>query len=839
MIRKGILHKQFFWRELVHGWRHGLLFILCVALSLTTIAALNSFRGGVNRTLFQDARELHGGDIIVHSHYPFGAPLLSEIQRLEQEKKVTATRIHEFYSVVRSPVQESTLFAKIKAVERNFPLYGSIVLASGEPLSAVLQSGTVVVADDVLKRLGLQLGDVLAVGKEELRIVDVVVHESDSPVDFLDFGPRIFVSADDLEKIDLIGKGSRIQYEILLKAADDDELKELSAALQSVALEDRERVTTFHEAGSRIKRFFDNLLFFLSLISIFTLLLAGLGMQSCLTALIRQKEKTIAITRTVGATSRFLYRHYFLIVLLLGIVGVFLGIAAGVGLAFYFPYLFKELLPIYDQAIIQPADLMEGLVLGLAVVLLFTFLPLHRLRNIKPLAIFRKEKVHVARDVVFYLTIGAGLILVSLLVLRQLEDPFLSLAFMAGVLLFIGVISLLSALLFKIAARLNIKRLSLRQALRSMTRAGNATRSIIVTLASALSLLFSIYLVEHNLHQTYIDSYPEDAPNLFFLDIQPAQREGFAAFFEEPPPLYPIIRARLVAINGEDINREEELRKKRDNFAREFNLTYRDHLLEDEVLVEGDSLFGQTRDNKADLPVSILDNVVEMGDLQMHDKLLFNIQGVELEAEVTSIRSRTKSRLYPFFYFVFPEDSLKEAPQTFFSAVQIEKDAIATLQSRIVERYPNISFINVSEAAENIGSLMEKLSGIVNFFAAFSIIAGALILVSSILATRLARTREAVYYKILGARGAFVYRLFVYENGLIGLFSAVTALVFAQAGSWALCRFFFEIPYSSDITASFILVILTVAFVVVTGLLSSLAIVRQKPTRFLREHGNG
>jgi putative ABC transport system permease protein len=836
-MKKMILHRQFLLRELVHGWRHGLLFILCVALSLTTMAALNSFKGGVDRSLFRDARELHGGDIIVHSHYPFSAALQSGIGRLEQEGRVVSTMIHEFYSVVRSSAGDNTLFAKIKAVDDNFPLYGRIELASGRPLPAVLRSGTTIVADDVLKRMKLRRGDTLLIGTAELRIVDVVVHESDSPVDFLDFGPRVFVSQDDLDTIDLVKKGSRVKYEILLKTRDENDLQEIAAALKAVALKDQERVNTFRDAGSRVKRFFDNLLFFLSLISIFTLLLAGLGMQSCLTALIRQKEKTIAITRTVGATSAFIFRHYLLIVLLLGMIGIVLGIACGAILAVSFPYLFQELLPLEGGAMISPAALVEGLVLGVMVILLFTFLPLYRLRNIKPVAIFRRDALVVSKDIVFYLVIAAGIVMVTLLVIRQLEDTTIGLLFMAGLLLFVGVISLVAALLFKGLKKQRVNQLSLRQALRSMTRAGNATRSIIVTLAAALSLLFAIYLVEHNLHRTYIESYPENAPNLFFLDIQPGQREGFLAFFDTKPPLYPIIRARLIAINGELIDRADELKKKRDNFAREFNLTYRDSLLDDEVLIEGDTLFRKS--GEVDLQVSILDTVVEMGDLKVDDRLLFNIQGVELEAEVTSIRSRTKSKLYPFFYFVFPGDSLQDAPQTFFSAMHIEKDKIAALQSRILEHYPNISFINVSAAAENIGALMEKLSVIVNFFASFSILAGGLILISSILATRLARTREAVYYKILGGKTTFVYRVFMYENGLIGFFSAVVALAFAQGGSWAICHYIFEIPYIPEIGASIVLVMFTVAFVVIIGLASSLAIVRQKPARFLREHGNG
>ncbi|HKJ63785.1 MAG TPA: FtsX-like permease family protein, partial [Desulfopila sp.] len=618
---KTIFNKKFLLREFVHGWQHSLLFVLCVMLSIMTMSALNSFKDGVNRSVFRDARQLQGGDIILHSHYPLSPGLTGKVALLkERDQVIVSTMVHEFYSVVRSAGRQSTLLTEIKVVDKYFPLYGKVELGSGGQLRDRLQPGTTIVAEDVLTRLGLEIGDVLLVGSGSLRIVDTAVHESDSPVSVLNFGPRVFVAVADLDVVDLVGKGSRIKYEMLLALPEGSDLQAVAAGLRDKAIAGQERVNTFREEGSGVKRFFDNLLFFLSLIAIFTLLLAGLGMQSCLTALIRQKEETIAVVRSLGAGTAFLYRHYVCLVVGLGLVGALLGLGAGVALAHVLPTLFRGLIPVQGITSVAMVDLGEGLLLGLTVVLLFTVLPLYRLRNIKPVAIFRKEKVARRRDGIFFLTIVFAAVVIVVLISAQLEDTRLGLLFTAAVLAFIAAISLAANLLVKMALPLNLKTLSLRQALRSMTRTGNASRSVIITLASALSLLFVIYLMKHTLHDTYIESYPANAPNLFSLDIQPDQRQGFVEFFEQRPQLFPIIRARLQAINGEGISRVEELRKKRDNFAREFNLTYRDDLLEDEQLLEGKSLFGGAGSNDM-LEVSVLDTVTQMGNIDMGDVL--------------------------------------------------------------------------------------------------------------------------------------------------------------------------------------------------------------------------
>ena len=340
--------------------------------------------------------------------------------------------------------------------------------------------------------------------------------------------------------------------------------------------------------------------------------------------------------------------------------------------------------------------------------------------------------------------------------------------------------------------------------------------------------------MQTNLSTTYIESYPPDAPNLFFLDIQPDQRQGFIRETGSGVQLFPVIRARLVSINGQPV-KEMQGQQRGDSLTREFNLTYRDNLLSDEMIKDGASLFRKDHSGKIPLQVSILDTVAEMGNMHVGDTLEFNIQGVPLQAQVSSIRTRTRSRLYPFFYFVFPKDFLHNAPQTFFAALHIDRDAIAGLENRVVTAFPNISFINMAETAAQLGGLTHRLTTVVNFFAGFSILAGALIMVGSIFATRLARMREAVYYKILGGNSRFVISVFIYEHLLLGLLSSFLAVLLAQTGSWGLCRYLFAIVYSPHLPVSLLLILLTTTLVIMVGVLSSIGIIRQKPIFILRE----
>ncbi len=833
-----MIHPRFFLAELRHGGAQALTFICCVALSIATLVALNSFRADVQRSLLSDAQVLHGGDVIIHGHHPPGDRLLQAVAELVEQGAAQSARTYEFNSVIRSEAGNTSLLVSVLAVDRRYPLYGAVELISGGDFDEVLQDGRVIVAPDVLQRLAVSVGDSLRIGDLTVTIADVLAHDPSRPVTIFALGPRIFATETDLATMGLLGTGSRSHYEVLIKLTDPRQAAAIAEQLQQTVDTGQERIETAATARSQVKRFFDNLLFFLSFISIFTLLLSGIGMQSSLSALLRQKHYTIAVSKTIGATSRFLFVHYLAVTLLLGLIGSLAGVGAGLLVKRAFPFLFGDLVPPGTVLGVGMVDIGEGMLIGLLVVVLFSSLPLYRIGTIRPVALLRHEANGRVGRPVSYLLASLVLLFLGLLVIRQLDDVKTGLLFMVASLSFIAVVFLLSTGLLKLLARLKIPSLALRQAQRSLFRPGNATRSIVVTLTSALAVLLTIFLLEFNLVNSFITSYPKDAPNLFCLDIQYDQRETFFSLIGEEVELFPVVRGRLLAINGEPIDYERENQRRSDSLAREFNLTYRTTLLDDERITRGGRLFDQSRVPAGVAEVSVLDTIAEIGDIRIGDRLEFTVQGLPLSAEVTSIRTRTKSKLYPFFYFVFTEEDLADAPHTLFAALHLERERIAETITRIVAALPNVSTINVAETAVRLGDLIGRLAGIITFFALFSMAAGAFILIGSVLATRLERIRDSSYYKIVGANNWFVLRITIYENLLLGGLSSILATGLGIGVSWLLCRIYFDIVFQLHLPAALVTILATCAAVVAVGLLSSLSIVRQKPITFLHRQSS-
>jgi len=822
---------HFIRRQISASLHQSVLFVLCVALSLVTLVSLSGFSRSVHSSFLKDARVLHAADIILHSHSPFAPPLLKELAALERAKAVTSARVSEFYSVVRAAKQTNSLLANVKVVDPGYPFYGTVELASGRSFPDILKPGTVIVEQSLLDRLHLRVGERLKIGSAVSVIIDVVIQEPDRPVNFFSLGPRVLIPSHDLASLDLLGKGSRVNYTILAKVSREKDLEQITARLKTSALQDRERVETFRTADSGVKRFFDNFLFFLNLIGIFTLLLAGIGIQSSLTAFLKEQERTIAIMKAVGAKSRFIVTNYFGVISVLGIMGTLLGLGASFSLETILPRLFQGLLPANMELTISRMAVAEGLLLGFVVVVLFTILPLLQLNEVKPRAIFGKQE-RIGKGRFTMLFTGMILFFFIAMVLWRIQEMKIGMYFVLGVGLLIAISLFCAEGVLLLLRTKRIRNLALRQALKGLFRPRNATRSIMVTLIASLAVIFSITLVEKNLNETFVRSYPPDSPNMFFIDIQHSQKNAFTKELGIPSIFYPIVRGTVLAVNNEQIDREQEHQKRGDNLAREFSLTYREALLEDERIVAGEGLF---KKDWSGPQVSVMDTVLKMRDLKIGDAITFRIQGIPVEARISSIRTRTHASLQPFFYFVFQEEILKDAPQTLFTALRVEKSRIASLQNRIVEKFPNVSVIDVTETVQVFAKIMSRLSLIINFFTLFSVIAGILIIISSIFATRYTRIKEAVFFTILGARGRFVLLVFALESLVIGLASGGIALLLSQIGSWVICHYAIDVPYTLFVGSSMIMLLVTTMVVIAVGLGASISILRHKPAAFLRE----
>ncbi len=354
-----------------------------MALALTTLTAFSGFARSITQALTRDARNLHAADIIIRSYDAIPPELAQAIDRQVAAGRLRQARIYEFSSVVRTVDDTASVFSRLKVVEPGYPFYGEVTLRSKRPFTQVLMPGTAIVEQSLLDRTGLAVGDSLKVGYTTLRIVDVVTAEPDRPLELFAFGPRVFIHAADLDALGLMATGSRIRRLVLLKVLDQTPVDVMAARLSQANPDPAVHIDTFLTARSAVKRFLDNFLFFLQLVGLFILIVAGLGLQSTLSALFNEKRATIAVMKAVGATDRYVRRHFIFLVGLLGGVGSAVGLAGGIAVQMGLAGILAPFLPEKLSFSIAWGGVAEAVGLGAAVILLFSLRPLYHLREMR------------------------------------------------------------------------------------------------------------------------------------------------------------------------------------------------------------------------------------------------------------------------------------------------------------------------------------------------------------------------------------------------------------------------------------------------------------------------
>ena len=816
-------HPQFLWREARAGVSQLALFAVCVFLASLSIAAVSGWRHSVDLALAEETKKGAGGDVVAFSTEPFSNELL------EAAEKYSHILSSEMFTVALSPKSDLTLFSKLKGVEVGYPYYGEVPLESGRNIHQALKEG-LVVEQRVLERLEIEVGDSVKIGSRMFKIADMALSEPDRPLGMWGVSPRIFVAFDDLESTGLIRPGSYLERRIHIKLDDPSQAGLVAEELRQVAVPDQERVETWQRPPVNMERYVENFFTFLDMMVILAVALGGLGMQSTLSAWLRSRQKTVAVVRTFGATSRFVISHYSVIVFLAALAGYLAGLlAAGVLLAASGDYL-SQMLPVVVAPSLSLYAALESAFLCLLVSLAFAAWPLYQTSLIRPAAVLRDEESVASRAARW--KFGAFLMSALFLLLLFMVGDLKKSAFISVALLLVGVFSgVVSGLVVKFLKRSRPRHLALRTALGSWRAPEAKTEIVVFIISTCLAVLYTAVLCQEALKQNWIDAMPPESPNLFFLDIQPHQEKAFREKLGLDVKLFSNMRVRVLKVNGEDLDRsgKREYWQRDGRGKLDANPTL--ELPDNDTLVEGDTLYkGEAPDQ-----VSIRRDMAKALEVGIGDRLTFGVQGVPVEATVSSVRRSNRKGFKPSFELLFPPALVEGAPRTIFGSVRLPSEEIGATQTRITKEFPNVVSMDISLTIRLIGERLMQMVGLVRYFLGSGLVAGVLILISAAWSARRRRARESAYYKVMGADLGFLNRVIWLENAILGLTCSVLGLGMALVVSGLVCKYRLDIPFPEMGVSLLWMLVLPAVGVTILGWAVGRKVVSSRPAPYLRE----
>ena len=832
------------WRESRRSRRRLALYLSAVSLGVAALVAINSFSANVSSAVREQARELLGADLELRSRREFPDSIKAVLDSTTAAG-VPVARVTNFSSMVLAPRSGLTRLFEIRAIEGPFPFYGTI---RTEPRDLWPPTGRGVLVDPaVLIHLDARIGDTVLIGDARFPIAGVV---TDAPGDIglrTAIGPRVFLPAAHLGETNLLRFGSRAQYRAYLQIPESAALQQFVNRHNALFERQRIRVDTAAEEEADITDALGRLARYLGLVGLIALLLGGLGVGSAISVFVREKLDGAALLRCLGARARTVLAIYIIQAIALGTLGAAAGVVLGIAVQMLLPAVVGDFLPVRVSVTIDWSTAIAGLVIGAATAAAFALLPLLRLRDVPPLRALRREfdqlRVRSARALVSrVLVIGAllgGIVLISI---WQAPSVGVGLAFAGAVFVTTAVLWAAARILMAAVRRYFPARASyvIRQGVANLFRPENQTVPVILAIGFGVFLIATLYVVQRNLvSQFALDASP-DRPNLVLFDIQVDQRNGVGEILRRHGAAEggaaPIVPARIVRVNDRPADSLRGGGGGRWAARREYRNTYRDTLVESEQLVSGVWFQGPrhlTPDTIA--RISIEEEIAAELGVGVGDRITWNVQGVEIETQIASVRRVVWARFQPNFFVVFEPGVLERAPQTFVTLTRIDDPTRrAELQRDIVLAYPNVSALDLTLVQRALDGVLASVSLAVRFMALFSIGAGLVILIGALAASRFQRLREAVLLKTMGATGGQVRRIMLTEYVAWGTLAALVGVLLAGVAGWALVTFLFESTYRVPVLELAGVWILVCALTAAVGFANSGTVLRGTPLGVLR-----
>ncbi|MFO8003987.1 ABC transporter permease [Thioalkalivibrio sp.] len=782
-----------FLRDTLREWRSPELRVLASALviAVAAVAAVGFFTDRVDRGMTQQAATLLGGDVAVVSNAAIPQDWLREARR----RGLTATRSATLPSVLFTPDDDSQLVS-VRAVDDDWPLRGEVQLA-GDPDPEIRrrgpEPGQAWGDGALLESLQLRPGATVELGYLSLDLTGQLLVEPDRGSNLFDIAPRLLIDFEDLEETGLIGPGSRVRYQFLA-AGDPGAVAGLRTWLEA-EMQPGQRLIDLEDANPELREAVNRAQRFLGLASLMAVLLAGAAIAVAAHHYANQRADGAAVMRALGASRHRVLRIYFLRVLVIAAIAS----GVGLGLGFAAQFVLSSLLGDWLATDLPPPGwrpVVAGLGVGLITATGFALPALLRIGQVPPLRVLQRNLG--LPPVSVWLSTTLALVTFGALLYWQSADPGLATWVLLGTALALVVLGALGLLLIVLLRPLRDRGgMALRFGLANLSRRGGLSAIQMVAFSIGILALLLLAIVRVDLLSAWEQNIPADAPNLFLINIQPGQEQELAERISaaglERPEMEPMIRGRLVAINGEPVSATDfEDDRARRLLEREFNLSYADVPPAHNRIVAG-RWFDPER--AADGEWSVEAGLMERFDLSLDDELTFNIAGAPVSGRITSIRSVDWDSFKVNFFVIGPPVLLEDQPQTYITSLYLPDD-LEREKNRWLREFPAVTAIDVAALLAQVRSVIDQATRAVEYVFLFTLFAGLTVLYAAVQATRDVRRRETALLRTLGARRQQIRNGLLAEFGTLGLLSGLLAALIASAVGGVLAWQVFGFEYS-------------------------------------------
>lgn len=843
--RSFALALRFALREMRGGLAGFYIFLACIALGVAAIGGVNSVARSVSTGIASEGQSILGGDV----SFALNQREAKVEERAFIEKQGKMAESATMRSMARMPDGSDQSLVEVKAIDAAYPLYGQLKVEPQQSLAGMTGEKDGVygaaVTQDFLNRMGLSLGAKVLLGSQMFELRGLIESEPDLLSAGFNFAPRFLVSLDGLKASGLIQPGSLVNhiYKVALPdgapdAAIADVRRQAAADFPDAGWNIRSRANAAPALSANIERFSQ----FLTLVGLTALIVGGVGVANAVRAYLDGKRGVIATFKSLGAPARFAVLVYLVQIMVIGLIGIVLGLILAAIIPYAAPMALADYLPVAGGGGFFPGALALAAIFGLITTLAFAIIPLGRARDIPATALFREQGFEQRGwPALFYLGIAVLLIAaLAGLALYVAYDRRIAAIFIVSAIAAFGVLRLVADGIGWLARRVpRVRSTALRLAIGNIHRPGALTPSVVLSLGLGLTLMVAIALIDGNLRRQVTENIPAQAPDFFFVDIQNRDIADFTRLVSGIVPdgkftSGPMLRGRIVAFNGTNV-RDMKIPPEAAWVLRgDRGITFADKVPDNSTLSEGE---WWPADYGGEPLVSFAEREGKELGLKLGDTVTVNVLGRNITAKIASFRQVQWETLAMNFVMVFSPNTFAGAPATWLATLAIpdsQKNLAPDVLRQVTKTWPAVTAVSVTDALDVVNDLISQLATAIRAAASIALAASVLVLGGALAAGNRARVHDAVVLKTLGATRRTLIMAYVLEYMLLGLATALFALVAGSVAGWYVVVEIMELKAhflpNVALTTVAIALVLTVGF----GLAGTWRVLGQKPARVLR-----
>ncbi|MEP2772966.1 MAG: FtsX-like permease family protein [Fulvivirga sp.] len=827
------------WKDARNNLSRLFLFISSIIIGIAALVSIDSFNINLQDNIDNQAKDLLGADFVVKANKQFEEELVTAFDSVDVPQASEANMASMAMFMTSTP---GTRLVRVVALEGGFPFYGSVETLPSDAYEKVKNGPYIMLDENLASQYDVSADDSIKVGRMTFKVAGEVNKIPGGGGIQATFTPSVYFHKRYLDSTGLVQYGSRINYRQYFKTATEEDADALLDELKPTIRKYGHSYDDVEEQKEDLGEGFQNLYKFFNLLAFVALILGCIGVASSVHIYVKEKRKTVAVLRCIGASGWQSFNIFFIQTVILGIFGSLLGIGLGLLVQFALPVLLEEFIPLELNLSLAWGAIGQGLVLGIVISMLFSVLPLVSVRFVPPLAVLRTNFEPIVRVSKVRVLVICLIILFPLTFAAYQTDSILTgVFFFAALVIAFLCLAGVAWSLMKLVKRYFPSGWSFiwRQSLANLFRPNNQTVVLVVVIGLGAFLISTLNIVQNSLLNQVEFVGQENQSNTILFDIQPSQKDGVVKLTKDNDlpvqQLVPIITCRISELNGltvPQIQRDTTDSIPNWSITREYRVTYRDTLHASETLKEGkvqhvsnDSIY-----------ITISEGMQENLQLEIGDTVVFDVQGVPIKTYIGGVREVEWPQDPPNFIFVFPSGVLEEAPQIYVLTTRIEAQTQANnYQRELITLYPNVSLIDLRLILSTIDEFFSKVSFVIQFMALFSIITGLVVLAGAVINSKYLRLKENVLLRTIGAVKKQIVGMTILEYAYLGFFAGLTGIGLSVISGWVLAIYFFEVIFLPDILGLFTIWFGIILLTVIVGWFNTRDVLNKSPLEVLRK----